>query len=563
MTIRLSFVLPALLGLAACGDGGTTEPPPVTRANCDAPVTITLAAGQHQVVNPAGSSGCIRLGAGPAEAEYLVAVASGAGKVTESGVSGPFALRATSAGAASAPQGTTQVSSALATDRKGSSWPERFHHALRQQERELSGTAGNRIPVLAAPAQPVPPIVGSERSFTVCKNLTCSQFDTVLAVARVVDQKAAVYMDKVVPTNDSLRQSDLEELARTFNTYHYPISSTAFGSESDKDGNGVVIILLTDAVNALTPDCTNGRILGFFWGGDLLAVNGSNQAEVFYAMVPAPKTDNCTAAERQRTLYRIKPTLIHEFQHMVSFNQHALVRGGTSEETWLNEGLSHFSEELAGRLIPSFECAGFTSCRSQYSSGNLFNVWDYLEGTEGHFLVMPDKSSGTLEERGAGWMFVRWQADQFGNDSLGTNVTRSLVQTSLNGAANISAVSGVDFPTLVGEWLLATYADDLPGFTPASLRITFKSWGFRKVFQDNCCASGSAFDRPFPFNPVPITSASFPYARTGTLRGGSGQHFSVVVAPGGPGVLLLLSRSADGPVIDPALEARLAIARLR
>ena len=87
------------------------------------------------------------------------------------------------------------------------------------------------------------------------------------------------------------------------------------------------IVLLTDAVNALTPDCTNGRILGYFYGGDMLNVTGSNHAEIFYAMVPAPNNGSCTGATRKNTLDRLKPTLIHEFQHMISFNQHALVRG--------------------------------------------------------------------------------------------------------------------------------------------------------------------------------------------------------------------------------------------
>jgi hypothetical protein len=30
-------------------------------------------------------------------------------------------------------------------------------------------------------------------------------------------------------------------------------------------------------------------------------------------------------------------TFIHEFQHMISFNQHVLVRGGDGEVLWLNE----------------------------------------------------------------------------------------------------------------------------------------------------------------------------------------------------------------------------------
>ncbi|HSR15988.1 MAG TPA: hypothetical protein VLL51_09560, partial [Gemmatimonadales bacterium] len=358
-------------------------------------------------------------------------------------------------------------------------------------------------------------------------------------------------------------QTDLEELARTFNTYHYPINTTAFGGESDKDGTGVVLILLTDAVNALTPDCSDGRIQGFFWGGDLLDITGSNRGEVFYAMVPAPATGSCSSVRRKETLDRLKGTLIHELQHMISFNQHALVRGGQSEVTWLNEGLSHFAEELGGRLIPNSECVGFSSCRSQYVSSDLVNAYDYLEDTEANFLVMPGSSSGTLKERGAGFLFVRWLADQFGTDSLGTNTTRGLVQTSQTGAVNVASVTGQPFPTLVAEWQLAVYTDDLPGFVPASQRLTYKSYGFRKIFQDNCCGSDSPFPAAFPFQPVTILPAAFPFLRTGTLRGGSGRHFQLTVPAGSEGVDLLVARTASGPQIDPSLEARRAIVRLQ
>jgi hypothetical protein len=445
--------------------------------------------------------------------------------------------------------------------------PDRFHLALRERERELAADPNNRLPAMAAPAILAPPVVGSERKFSVCKDLQCKTFDTVTAVARVVDGYAAIYLDKVIPAySDSFTQADLDDLARTFNTYHHPIDRDAFGSESDKDANGVVMILLTDAVNALTTDCSKGRILGFYWGGDLLNIAGTNSGEVFYAMVPAASTSGCTAATRKATLDRLKPTLVHEFQHMISFNQHVLVRSGEQEETWLNEGLSHIAEELAGRLIPASECAGFPGsnpCRSQYSSGNITNAWDYLEQTHANWLVAPGNSNATLAERGAGWLFARWLADGFGTDSLGFNVTRALVQTNRLGAENVAAVSGVSFATLVGEWQLAVWTDDLVGFTPASPRLTYELWGLRKVFQDNCCTANAPFPRPFPMQPSEVSPAVFPYLNSGTLHGGSGTHYKLTLPAGGQGADVLVSRNTGTSAVDAALEARLAIVRIR
>ncbi len=560
--------LVATAGILAvgCGGAGGMDPPPTASANCDDPNAVSLTAGQHVVVDPAASAGCISIpaqGPGATDREYVLALISGSGLVTASGVSGPYSIRiglqAATASAPAAPPASPRILD----------WPESvptaFHRNLRERERELSATPGNRIFAAHSPALVVPPVVGSEATFNTCKTTACTTFDPVTAVARSVGAKVAIYLDKTVPENDPLQQSDFDELARTFDTYHYPIDQAAFGAESDLDANGVVVVLLTDAVNALTPDCTNGRILGYFWGGDMLNIAGSNHAEIFYAMVPAPASGSCTAATRKATVDRLKPTLIHEFQHMISFNQHALVRGSPSEVTWLNEGLSHFAEELGGTLIPNVECVGFSSCRSQYTSGDLFNAYDYLSETEAHYLVSPSGSTGSLEERGSAWLFVRWLADQFGSDANGSNVTRALVQTGQQGSANVASVTGQPFEALVAEWMLAVYLDDIPGFTSLSTRLRYSSWGFRTIFANNCCNPPDptkAFAQPFPLTPA-NPNGGFPFAGTGTLRGGSGRHFSLLLPAGTPAVNVLLARSSGGPVLDPALNARMAVVRIR
>jgi hypothetical protein len=276
-------------------------------------------------------------------------------------------------------------------------------------------------------------------------------------------------------------------------------------------------------------------------------------------MVPAPATAQCTAASRTQTLLRLKPTLIHELQHMISFNQHVLVRSGNLEETWLNEGLSHYAEELGGRLIPNEDCVGSPSCRSQYTSGNLLDAYDFMEDTESHYLVFPDNSNGTLEERGAVWLFTSWLTDQFATDPNGHNVSRGLVQTNQIGATNVAAVTGTAFATLVAEWMLAIYLDDLPGFTPQSNRLAYSRWGFRQIFENNCCTPNAAFELAFPFSPV-TTTGSGNFQRSGTLRGGSGRHFHATV--GSEGLDILVARSIGGGLLDAALTGRVGIVRI-
>jgi len=561
MTAYRCLAVAALLALAACG--GATDPPPPPPppppSSCSAPTAVSLAPGQHTVQGATSGGGCFRFPSAPAEAEYLVGIVSGGATVSSGGTFGPYFVRVGSPASASASASAPVGAAPLQALEPG--FPERFHAGLRASEARLAARPGARPPaVRAAPALAPPPTLGSERRFSVCKNLSCTAFDSVDAVAKFVGTKAAVYIDKIVPTADSLTQADFDDLGRAFDLYHYPIGSNAFGAESDLDANGVIIILLTDAVNTLTPDCTNGRVLGFFWGGDLLTVAGSNRGEIFYGMVPAPATPQCTAASRKQTVDRLKPTMLHELQHMISYNQHVLARSGPSEQFWLNEALSHYAEELGGRLIPNAECPGFSSCRSQYTSGNLFNAYDYLRDTEANFLVFPSSSSGTLKERGSGWLFLSWLADQFGTDATGSNLTRALVGTNLTGAANVQAATGQAFAPLVADWFLGVYVDDLAGFTPASRRLTYSNWGFRAVFLANCCTPNAPFEKAWPVD-APLITGTFTWS--GTLRGGSGKHFRVLVGPGGSPLDLQLSRNSTGQALDAALDARVAIVRLR
>jgi len=562
----LSFSLAAVI--TGCGGGDPITPPPpppppgTPSVVCASKPTTQLAAGQHVIIDPIATSGCLRLpAAGASGAEYLLVIASTSGARSSTGIQGAYVLRASTPASASAEQ--SPASAPVMTPRRRSVAAE-FDAMLRERERELAASRG------AVPAAPpagnvvaAPPVVGEVKSFKVCSNLQCTAFGTVMATARFVGQHAAVFIDNEVPLNDPLQPADAAELGTAFDTYHYPIDTTAFGRESDLDQNGVVIILMTDAVNALTPDCTNGRVVGYFFGGDLLTGPNSNNGEVFYTLVPAPSTSMCTAITRRQAIDNLKPTLIHEFQHMISFNQHVLVRSGNSEETWFNESLSHVAEELGGRLVPNSECTPtFTSCRSQYTSGNILNAYDYLKDTESEFLVFPTSSGGTLPERGAAWLFTRWILDQFAVDTiLGTDLTRALVQTSLVGAANIQAVTGSTLATEVPQWLMAVYLDDGPDLpVEPTGRLRYKSWGLRAIWTNPLNQAPNGPFNGFPLVPLQIAGS---LSHPGTLRGGSGRHFVVIQQANGSAIDMLAVRTTANDLIDALLQPRVGVVRIR
>jgi hypothetical protein len=554
--LRSALGVPAVLMIASCDGTGPGGDPPL---DCSTASVRALAVGEHQIIDPAQDGACVRLpSASAAGAEHLYVPLSTSSREEEDGVSGPYLVTGQSAGVAAARIAPLPPPRLAAFQRPLA--PEAFHDMLRGRERALSQSPSaalfsqTQATTLAGP----PPLVGDKRTFQVCATSTCSSFVETGATALSVGQRVAIFVDDSAPSN-GYTQADLDDVRGLFDQYLYPIDTTAFGRESDVDANGVVVVLLTQHVNALSPDCNStGRvILGYFFGADLLPPGpgnpGSNEAEVFYGLVPDPDNPQCdiTAAFARSHL---PATFIHEFQHMISFNQHVLVRDGASEDTWLNEGLSHFAEELAGRQVPDVECPNSPSCFNEFiARGDLSNAFDYLTSPEDFFLIEPGNSTGKLEERGANWLFVRWLADHFATDTiLGTDFTRRLVATSISGGSNVEAQTGEEFSKLVGQWQLANYLDDLPGFTEPTARLRYKSWNFRQ--------EAAAEGLPYPLTPDSSSGAA--YSHSGVLRAGSGRHIRLVQAAGAPSVDLTATAAA-GTALSATLEPRIALVRVR
>src|SRR5213593_4698263 len=174
---------------------------------------------------------------------------------------------------------------------------------------------------------------------------------------------------------------------------------------------------MTNAVNTLVSasDClATGYIGGFFFGADIDPSVASmwNNGELFYSMIAdSGATLSCSHPNSQ--IKRVVPvTFVHEFQHMISYNQHVLLRGGRAEALWLNEALSHYAEERGGRsFLP-----GDTTTFCSYVVGDMYNSGQYFTAPQSYFLV-DTAGIGGLAERGAYWLFLHYLIDQFATDT--------------------------------------------------------------------------------------------------------------------------------------------------
>lgn len=549
-----STLMPVVL-LASCGGNTGTGPAPLT---CTTPTPVALDPGGELILDAARVSNCVSLPGGASAREYLVVAYSGAGIETNSGISAPFAL---TGGSSAAGLMASPTDFAAAAQSVRESAPEAFHRNLRLAEARLAADPALRLGgAWAAPALMAGvPIVGERDSFSVCRNSSCSAFDKVGATVKTVGRHGVIYTDDANPvTAESLTDDDLTSLNALFDDYLFPIDTTAFGRESDINGDQRVAMLITVGVNNITTDCSNGRIIGYFYGADLVTASaGSNRREVFYALAPKVASTGCSAVTRTQALRALPTVLIHELQHMISFNQRVRLRGASQEDLWLNEGLSHFAEELGYRGIPDSRCPESTNCFSQFLSANIDNAYSYLNNPEAVHLVVPGNNTSPLAFRGAAWLFVRWLADHFAGDTLlGTQVTRGLVQSSLDGATNVSSVAAVDFPTLVGEWQAANYLENLPGFAQSG-RLRYRSWNLRSLYAANF---PTLYSKPYPLTP---DSTSGSYSHNGTLRAGSGRHVRFRLPAGSTGVTVRLTEGSGSQSPAAAAEPRFMVVRIQ
>ena len=314
---------------------------------------------------------------------------------------------------------------------------EQFHQHLRDQEHELAVST----PIVSSVSKAIvlqestSVSVGNVRSFKVLNSLvSTSSYITISATSRCVTDKVAMYVDDRVSLNDAsvLTQSDVDKLCAQY-TRDVETEINVYGVSPDIDNDGVVIALLTPAINQLGAS-GGGIVTGFFYAGDLMTggngVPSSNGGEIVYLLVPDPQGVYGTPISNGFAMSNLLPAVFpHELQHLISYYQHVMVSGGSSEEDWLNEAMSHFTEDLVGE---------------GQENPSRYNL--YLQAPASYSIIAG--SSPNLSERGGGYLFLRYLYEQSSDPS---GFLRNLIQTHLTGVDNLEAAFGgssSDFSTV-------------------------------------------------------------------------------------------------------------------
>ena len=502
--------------LAGCSDKTPTniEPQPRTAT------AVTLANFGNQTVVGAGGVTFVNAGRYAVMPQFAATkdFATGTGRATVPDY--PFVIGGVSAV-------TARVDRVSPRRRAEMSPAEAFHLRLRNEEAADAPQAAASLQARRNRGE-VNLSVGSaqaleNREFRVLSSLTTSTYATVTARLLYTGANILLYVDTTAPTSGGFSDAEYQNFGKQFDTDLFPIDVSAFGNTSDIDNNAKTFVLFTPVVNRLTLNsgACGSYVAGFFNGADLnvSSMNG-NKAEIFYSSVPGEPAGGASCNPLAASVVRnaAPATFIHELQHMISYNQHVLVRSGSTEDIWLNEGLSHVAEELGGKLYESrYPCPNLPPCppAGRTSPAQIFpdsaqgflppnfgNAYDFFSSRLDFSLTSPT-GFGTIEERGVAWLFLRWLADQKSDAKL-----RDLVQTRNVGTANVEAMANEKFTVLYADFLVATLLDDHPAATAGQIpsRYQFTSRNLRAIYARLNLVQASAYPKPYPLDVADLTA---------------------------------------------------------
>ena len=560
-TVRLDVIVPPCLPTRSVevsvwlGGEASTSLPLSVLGSADA---LDLALGADTTFSVSETPTCLRLGSGSSQ-EYLAIVQSTAtigaarfdytftglrpGAPTSSGLGSDrvargrtadhHTLRTPTRRTLRAREGDTVSRGAGSLNAAQAEWD------LFLREREaLLGVSGFTTGRAAPIAPGGVPVIGDLREFEVLR--TDGGFDQVTARVRLVSDRAILYEDRTA--EGSLSQEDVTLFAELFNDPIYPVDTGNFGYPSDLDGNGRVIILFTPTVNRLSPPGSDNFVGGFFFGLDLMPnLEHSNAGEVFYILVPDPTGEygNVWGADLIRRW--VSPILAHEFQHMINHNERLIKRGAPQREAlWLSEGLAHMAEDLVGEELRK---RGRETEADEHQIGNRQRASLFLTKPSDVSVIIA-VGQGSLEERGAAWLFLEYLRGQTGSNS----VLRSLTGTTLTSTVNVETVMGRDWADLFSDWSAALELErQVLERGPLPLRDELRFRGFDLM-------EALALSGGFPSTPTLHDSGDF--SDQERLWSSSGAYF--LIGTGEGGVAVSLSGLNGGPVaLNSALRLKL------
>ena len=239
-----------------------------------------------------------------------------------------------------------------------------------------------------------------------------------------VSDNLAIYLQN----SQNVSTYALTKLAQEFD-YHYTSMTNIYGTHSDIDANGKIIILLMD-INKTKG--SGSQVLGYFNPSDM---HGNNKGEILYMDISNANNNTDKAIG----------TIIHEFQHLINYNY--VISGERNEmSSWLNEALSESTSILFNKATTESRINEFNNinyyCFYTWNTSNISN-----NGKNNTHVNYPSAS-----------VFMNWLYQKNGsNDSIFKTIASSKelgdYNKVLSAASGISSLSGATWDSLLLDWM--------------------------------------------------------------------------------------------------------------
>jgi hypothetical protein len=531
--------------------------------------TLSMSVGDVATVSAPVELACLRLEASAAPSSYLFVPANVTPRVERVEKAIDMALRASESGAGANPAIAASVGVPIGgtLERLAALRDMRIDDRLRAFESTIdfaevraawpTGREARRARgAAAAIAAAEPPPVGSTMTIRV-PNLTDdtddNQCDNPIAVSttvKAVGEHAVILQDNEAPAS-GLSDIEFGEIATEFDELIFEVVTEYFGTPSDLDADQRIFILYTPEVNKLSTPGTGSYVGGFFFSGDLLEASRcpqSNESEIFYLLTADPAGEYGNEFETDLIRNSTRGTIAHEFQHMINIGVKIEAGVGSRETAWLNEGLSHFAEELVGRRALGRSDLDELTWLEVWTDESIFLGFFYQNFARfGSYLRNPQRSSATsdsaaslLSFRGASWAFVRHLADHH-SDVQGSVAafTRSLVLSPDTGIANLESRTGAPFEEQMRGWLIANWADDR-GIANLDPTYEYASWRMREAMDCAVSQNPTTCEATYPLKVTSISAVpdgGTPF----NLLTGTGAYFLGTWSTSTPDVIVQLT----------------------
>jgi hypothetical protein len=388
------------------------------------------------------------------------------------------------------------------------------------------------------------------------------------------------------PTLAGQMDNYYEQLGAEFEATMFPLEIANFGNPFVLDaqlGNlGKIVMVFSPRVNT----SAEGSILGFVVNCDFRAPStapSSNFGEYLYGAVPTSTAlGYFDSGTRDSWLRQIRPTVMHEVKHIIAFGNR-IKNGLALEDLSWEEGMARTAEELYARSFYGtqakqnttwaasmgcdikFAIAGSTCSNRPLLMLRHFDALYTFFGSPEIVSMLGRTYAQDFTFYASAWAVERWANDIFGANEA--QFLKDWTLSSVTGVANLEQRTGQPWEQSLGEWSLAMYVDDIPGFTPANPHLKFPSWNIQDVFLGMCTDLGPCAN---PANPIQTYSTATPQSahrvtfgnfnvNITTLEGGAYSIFDLSGLQSAKQLIEL--RSVNGS--DPPATIRIAIVRIQ